>query len=186
MDTSESESESQPSLSNDSEEGEQPPSAQGTTPVVGLVDVTKSLDEDTMAWLEEATRQLVMAMAEDGVEIGRVSARLIGDEEMGRAHLDYAGVEGTTDVLAFLACADPLEVDVLACVDEAQRRAHEFGHELQQEVMLYMVHAILHGLGHDDSDLDSSQRMYAEEARLLARIGVGPVLRPHDEKGASQ
>ena len=186
MNESESESGSQPPLSADGEEGEQPPNAEARAPGVDLFDQTELLDAETMAWLQAATQRLVRTFSEEGVAIGRVAVRLIGDEEMAQAHSSFSKIEGTTDVLAFVGGEDPLEIDILACVEEAERRAEEFGHELQRELMLYVVHAILHGLGHDDGDPESSQRMHAEEDRLLGLIGVGPVFKPSGCKGGGE
>jgi len=132
------------------------------------------------AWLiEQVAAVLDRLDREDHARCGRVSIRVVDDAEMDAAHRRFSGIEGTTDVLTFVAPEpDGLGVDVVICLDEAIRRAAEFGHGVDRELLLYVVHGVLHALGHDDHDPDDHARMHAEEDRLLRAIGVGPVYRP--------
>lgn len=143
---------------------------------VEIVDSTGRLDEQAVAWLTEC---LARALAELGA-VGEVRARVVDDAEMARAHQRYAGVAGTTDVLTFDLAESPgrLDVDLLVCLDEGERRARELGHGRERELLLYMVHGLLHCLGFDDADEASARRMHAEEDRVLARIGVGATFAP--------
>lgn len=111
--------------------------------------------------------------------VGEVRARLVEDAEMAAAHERHCGVPGTTDVITFdltdggSASAASLDVDLLVCVDEAERQARARGHELKQEVLLYVVHGVLHCLGHDDHDEADAAAMHAREDEILSAIGVG-------------
>jgi len=133
-----------------------------------------------LGWIRE---RLARALALVPRRVRRVHVELVADAEMDRLHRRHAGVPGTTDVLTFPASdpADPsapVEVDIVACVDEAARRAAEFGHPPERELLLYALHGVLHCCGHDDHDPAAFARMHAEEDRLLALIGVGPTYRP--------
>ncbi|MAD78328.1 MAG: rRNA maturation RNase YbeY [Planctomycetaceae bacterium] len=109
----------------------------------------------------------------------RISIRVTGDREMDAAHRRWSDVPGTTDVLTFESREDEsLEIDLLLCRDEAVRRAEEFGHDIDRELLLYAVHGILHCLGHDDHEDEARTMMHREEDRLLAAVGVGAVYRP--------
>jgi probable rRNA maturation factor len=118
---------------------------------------------------------------------GEVRAKLVDDAEMARAHEAYAGVPGTTDVLTFDLSGDPgvLDADVMLCVDEAARRASERGHDTARELLLYLVHGVLHCLGYDDHDEDAYERMHAAEDELLTRLGVGATFRREPAGGGS-
>jgi probable rRNA maturation factor len=127
--------------------------------------------------LDAAVRVLIAS--ERSIE--RVHVALVDDDAMDRLHRRHSGVAGTTDVLTFPAGDDPhgpVDVDIVVCVDEARRRAAEFGHPVEREIVLYAVHGLLHCLGHDDHDEAAFERMHAEEDRILTAIGVGPVFRP--------
>lgn len=131
------------------------------------------------------------ALAAETLECaGEVRVKIIGDEEMAAAHVRYSGVEGTTDVLTFdladggAADGEPLDVDILICSDEAKRRGAELGHPMERELLLYIVHGVLHCLGHDDHDEAGYARMHALEDEILGAIGVGPTFDPKRDGGA--
>ncbi len=141
-----------------------------------VVDSTGRLAVEEVGWL---TDHLTRALVELGAS-GEVRARVVDDAAMAQAHRRHAGVEGTTDVLTFDLSeeAGRLDVDLLVCLDEAERRGAELGHAREREMLLYMVHGVLHCLGHDDADEAAARRMHAEEDRVLAAIGVGATFHP--------
>lgn len=109
---------------------------------------------------------------------GEVRVRVMADAEMAAAHERYSGVPGTTDVLTFdlreeRTEAAPLDTDILVCIDEARRQAAERGMTAERELLLYIVHGVLHCLGYDDHDEAAHRAMHAEEDRVLEAIGVG-------------
>lgn len=110
---------------------------------------------------------------------GEVRVRLVADAEMAAAHERHCGVAGTTDVITFdltsgaSARGGELDVDLLVCVDEAERQSVARGHGLRAEVLLYIVHGVLHCLGHDDHEEDDAAAMHAREDEVLRAIGVG-------------
>jgi probable rRNA maturation factor len=112
-----------------------------------------------------------------------VTVRVVGDEEMARLHVRHANVPGTTDVLTFpqSPAGEPIEADIAICVDEAARRASEFGHTAERELLLYCVHGLLHCTGFDDHTDEAYERMHAEEDRLLASVGVEPTFAPRQD-----
>lgn len=100
---------------------------------------------------------------------------------MAALHERHSGVTGTTDVLTFdlrddpSNAASPLDVDVIVCVDEASRQAVSRAIPLEHELTLYVIHGILHVLGHDDHDDDAYQAMHAREDRILSAAGLGAI-----------
>lgn len=168
----------------------EPPRSLNRPPGLGVdvVDGTGRLGTCRLAWLIDRARQ---ALAPLGVS-GEVRVRVVDDAEMAEAHARWAGVEGTTDVLTFDLRDDPagpLDTDVLACLDEAERQAVERGHAPERELLLYLVHAVLHCCGHDDHDEARAERMHALEDDLLERAGVGATFdasRPGATKGGGR
>jgi probable rRNA maturation factor len=63
-----------------------------------------------------------------------------------------------------------LHGEVFICVDEAVRQARQFRTSWQSEVVRYLVHGILHLLGHDDSGAGRRRKMKREENRLLREL----------------
>ncbi len=110
---------------------------------------------------------------------GEVRVRLVGDAEMSDAHARYKDTPGTTDVLTFdLSDGGVLDADLLVCVDEARRRASDMGHPVTHELILYIVHGVLHCVGFDDAAPADARAMHREEDRILSAIGLGPVFAP--------
>ena len=109
--------------------------------------------------------------------VERVTIRIIDDAEMIDLHTRYHEDPTTTDVLTFEGTSEPmpLEVDIAVCVDEARRQSANRTHDVNSELLLYVVHGLLHCSGHDDHDEGAHVSMHAEEDRILKAIGVGSI-----------
>lgn len=157
---------------------------------IDLADATGRLSGSACGWLMERLSEALpeACRRESGrtggrVRGGEVRVRVIADDEMAKMHEEYAGVAGTTDVLTFDMSIDegggvpPLDVDVAVCLDEAQRQASARGHGAtpQLELLLYVLHGVLHCLGHDDHEEAPFRAMHDTEDAILTAIGVGPV-----------
>ena len=112
-------------------------------------------DVAALAWLHDAILQAMVAMPRSG----QLSVKIVGDDEMARAHETHKDRPGTTDVLTFDLSAGeaPLDADLLVCADEARRQALARGHLLEQEVLLYVVHGVLHCTGYDDDNAAAAE-----------------------------
>ena len=147
-------------------------------PVVDIADPQGRLAAARLEWLISRAREALAFLGAGG----EVRVRVVGDGEMAAAHEEFAGVPGTTDVLTF-DLTDPdaprtqLDADILVCADEASRQAAARGHEAERELLLYIVHGVLHCVGFDDHDESAAAAMHAREDQVLAAIGVGPTYR---------
>lgn len=158
------------------EPSDEPPQRSSDSGSILVIDPDGTLDEPARSWLEQNAARVVEALSMRG----EVRVRLVRDEAMAAAHKRYKGIDGPTDVLTF-DLSDPggvLDIDLLVCVDEAQRQSEELGHEVRSEVLLYIVHGVLHCMGHDDHDPGEARRMHEAEDALLEAIGVGAVFAP--------
>ena len=105
----------------------------------------------------------------------------MGDDEMASSHMRHMGVPGTTDVITFdlaegrAASGEGLDVDLLICVDEAERQSARRGIDRRRELLLYALHGVLHCLGYDDTDEQASAAMHRMEDQTLSAIGLGPI-----------
>ncbi|MCH2133922.1 MAG: rRNA maturation RNase YbeY [Phycisphaerales bacterium] len=110
--------------------------------------------------------------------IERVGVRVMNDDEMTGLHARWKDAPSTTDVVTFDlsdSSDGPLRVDIAVCLDEANRQAASRNHQPEDELLLYVVHGLLHCCGHDDTSEAASAAMHAEEDRLLIAIGREPV-----------
>ena len=153
---------------------DQPPS--GPRASIEVIDATGVLSVDLLAWLRG---RALAALGEMG-NAGSVRVRIVDDAEMSVAHERYAGVSGTTDILTFdlsEPCDDfsskVLDIDLIICVDRARRQGEDRGHGTERELLLYIVHGVLHCLGYDDHDESGYRAMHEREDEILSAIGVG-------------
>lgn len=155
--------------------------------VVTVDDATGRLGEPRRLWI---ARELGRALASLGA-FGEVRIRVADDAEVAAAHQQYLGVAGTTDVITFdladgaAARGGGLDVDLLLCLDEAERQARARGLSVERELLLYALHGVLHCLGEDDHDDAGYARMHAREDQILTGLGVGPTFASGDVAGPS-
>ena len=102
--------------------------------------------------------------------------------EMTELNERYRGVAGPTDVLSFecddLCAADvdaPVTLgDVVIAPEVAETQAEEYGHTVEEELNLLLVHGVLHLLGYDhEADEDASVMQARERALLTALAAAG-------------
>lgn len=142
-----------------------------------LTDASGALAAAGVSWLRERGAAALRALGTRG----EVRVRVVDDGAMAAAHERYAGTPGPTDVLTWDLGAggrEALDCDLLVCVDEARRQAAARGHGVERELLLYIVHGVLHCLGHDDHDAASAAAMHAREDEVLEAIGVGATYAP--------
>jgi probable rRNA maturation factor len=140
------------------------------TSAVSLCDQTQRLAPAALAWLEEKATRAIATLKTPG----ELSIRIVSDDEMAKAHDAHKGVPGTTDVLTFDLSDNnhTLDVDLLVCLDEAIRQSAARNHTPEQELLLYIVHGLLHCTGHNDHDEQHAQIMHEAEDTILTTIGV--------------
>ena len=104
--------------------------------------------------------------------------RFVGDRAMARANAEFVGHEGTTDVITFSYFDDPdslfpgeAAVELLICLDAARREGEKRADSsYSREVVLYIVHGLLHSAGEDDLSPAPRRRMRRREREVLAGL----------------
>ncbi len=110
---------------------------------------------------------------------------LVSGDQIAEYNRQFMGREGATDVLAFplqdlepgaapppVANQPPLSLgDVFLCPAEIKRHAARESVDFEEYFFLLAVHGILHLLGYDHDDSDSTQQMDERQEELLAMMG---------------
>jgi probable rRNA maturation factor len=132
-------------------------------------------------------------LADLEVEKADLGINLVAAPAMTTLNETFLRHEGTTDVITFdysvqftgaraarprgaktrtrgRAARAPLIGEIFICVDEAVAQAKKFKTTWQSEIVRYVIHGILHLLGHDDLRAADRRRMKREENRLLRRF----------------
>jgi probable rRNA maturation factor len=105
-----------------------------------------------------------------------------GDDEIRALNRRYRGVDAPTDVLAFSEGADarfaaaPGEPaylgDVIISYPRAEAQAYSGPHRVTDELLLLVVHGVLHLVGHDHAKPDEKHKMWAAQAHVLRELGA--------------
>lgn len=106
---------------------------------------------------------------------------LTDDRQLHELNLDYLNVDSPTDVLSFPAGEVDPETgslylgDIAISVPRAIQQAQNGGHPVEAEAQLLVVHGTLHLLGYDHSTDEEKAVMWAEQAKVLERLGLSRI-----------
>ena len=107
-----------------------------------------------------------------------VDIAVVDDSAMMDIHEKYLGTPKITDVISFDLSDDQQAnrcFEIIVNAQEASRQAEQRSHAPQAELALYIVHGLLHNLGHDDATVEQAERMHRMEDQILLQNGCGQV-----------
>jgi probable rRNA maturation factor len=90
------------------------------------------------------------------IEVAIVSDRVIAD-----VHQRFMAIPGPTDVITFE------HGEIVTSAQTAAAQARHFGHSVDQELALYIIHGLLHLNGYDDQVRGDATRMHRTQERIL-------------------
>jgi probable rRNA maturation factor len=116
--------------------------------------------------------------------VRRLAARLLGarrslsiafvtDAASRRVNRRFLGHDWPTDVISFPLGTD-LFGELVISAPFAAREAKARGLPVEEELLRYVCHGILHLLGYDDRRPADRRRLWARQERELARLGPAP------------
>jgi probable rRNA maturation factor len=115
------------------------------------------------------------------VEAGTtVSVVVTDDEHVRQLNIEFRDVDAATDILSFPADPLPEEIedeapylgDLIIAYPYTQHEAAEAGHDINDELVLLVVHGTLHLLGYDHDNDENQNQMWMAQSELLAQLGV--------------
>ena len=122
-------------------------------------------------------RRIVHSLLEESLPDVRsyeLGIQLVGAKEMARVNMTFLQHEGSTDVITFDygegKGSSVVAGELYVCLDDAVVQAKEFRTTWQSELVRYLVHGVLHLLGHDDLKPAGRRVMKREENRLLKEL----------------
>jgi len=83
---------------------------------------------------------------------------------MAKVHADFMGDPSETDVITF-----PYG-EILVCPAVARRQSAEHGLAVEDEVLLYGLHGLLHLAGYDDRTPAAAETMARAQNQLLRQV----------------
>jgi len=149
-----------------------------------LVHVTLLNRQRTRKLDAQRLRKVTLALlGELHVVKAELGVTFVADEEMTLVNETFLQHEGSTDVITFDHTTtqdsrrksmetehNMLHGELFICLDEAIRQAKRFRTTWQSELTRYIVHGVLHLLGHDDHRAADRREMKREENRLVRKL----------------
>ena len=121
--------------------------------------------------LSEAAR---LIMADFEIQAGSVSLAIVDDTTIHELNRRYLGHDYPTDVLSFVyqQQSNQFDGEVIASAETAARIAAQNGGSLCDELLLYIIHGILHLVGLDDQNEADRTTMRQYESKYLRHFGL--------------
>jgi probable rRNA maturation factor len=129
-------------------------------------------------------REAVRAVLEgEDVADYEISLAFVDNPTIHQLNRRYLEHDEPTDVLSFPlsdAGSGKLSGELVLGVEVAQGQAAERGHDVHAELLLYVIHGLLHLVGYDDHEDEDAQAMRQRERHYLAQLGL-PDIAPRQE-----
>mgnify|MGYP002627277414 CR=1 FL=1 len=114
--------------------------------------------------------------SEGSPENSQLSMVFCDDEAIKELNNEYRGKNEPTDVLSF-----PIELenfipeirmlgDIVISTETASRQAKEYNHSVLTEIVILLIHGLLHLHGYDHIKEEDCKKMRAREAEILKHI----------------
>ena len=102
---------------------------------------------------------------------GTFAIAFISDRRMRTLNKRFLCHDRPTDVLSFRYDGEPIVGEIL--IDPSQAKAYAKRHNVPyaEELSRYVVHGLLHWLGHEDKTAAQQRAMRTREDRLLSQCG---------------
>ncbi|HEY7312857.1 MAG TPA: rRNA maturation RNase YbeY [Gemmataceae bacterium] len=124
------------------------------------------------ARMREAVRTV---LAGEDVADYEISLAFVDNSTIHRLNQRYLQHDEPTDVLSFPLSepnAGKLAGELVVGVEVAAVQAAERGHDVQDELTLYVIHGLLHLCGYDDHEDDERTAMRERERFYLRQLGL--------------
>src|SRR5687767_14228369 len=112
-------------------------------------------------------------LSESRVQSAELGIHFVSAKQMANVHEQFMNIAGSTDVITFNHGSEPptrIHGEIFISIEDAIAQAREFKTTWQSETARYIIHGILHLLGHDDLRAKARAKMKREENRLLRKI----------------
>jgi probable rRNA maturation factor len=109
-----------------------------------------------------------------GLESLRASISIVDEPTIHRLNREHLAHDWPTDVISFVFTdtKDTVDGEIIASADTAKRLAFAAGWSATDELLLYIIHGLLHLAGMDDIEPTDRQQMRLAERDCLLALDV--------------
>ena len=124
-------------------------------------------------------REITRAVLEgEGETDAQISLAFVDNPTIHALNKRFLDHDEPTDVLSFPLSAPNakrLSGELVLGVEVAQEQADERGHDVQDELVLYVIHGLLHLCGYDDHDDEDRVAMRERERHYLRQFDIADI-----------
>jgi probable rRNA maturation factor len=133
--------------------------------------------------LQDAVRAVLTG---EKIKQADISLAVVDDPTIHQINQQFLQHDEPTDCISFLLeqDGDRIDGDILVSADTAAHSAHDFGWHVQDELLLYAIHGMLHLVGYDDLKPAKKRLMRQRERHYLAKFGLKPRYKLNSVSGA--
>ena len=102
---------------------------------------------------------------------GKLAITFVGSQRMRALNRRFRRHDRSTDVLSFRYDGEPILGEILIAPAAARAYANSHGISYVEELARYVIHGLLHWLGHDDRTPTQQRQMRTLEDELLHHCG---------------
>lgn len=119
----------------------------------------------------KAAKKLIAAVLACQKRIcGDVAVYFVSEQKICQVHEQFFQDPSPTDCISFPLEADPLAGEIFVCPQTAVLYAEKRGLDPYEEVALYIIHGLLHLLGHEDATPEGRRTMRKKEKSCMREI----------------
>ncbi|MFC5051994.1 rRNA maturation RNase YbeY [Rubritalea spongiae] len=121
-------------------------------------------------WQQAAASSLPLVLANPAngggplQELDFVEVSIVDDPTIDQVHRDFMDIPGATDVITFA------HGEIVISVETAKSYGAEFGNSFERELMLYIIHGLLHLAGHEDEVPSEREAMEKVQFQILEHV----------------
>ncbi len=93
-----------------------------------------------------------------------VEISIVDDPTIEQVHRDFMDIPGATDVITFA------HGEIVISVETAQNYGTKFGNTFERELMLHIIHGLLHLSGHEDAIDSERETMEKIQELILEKV----------------
>jgi len=140
-----------------------------TIPTITVHNRQRAMRVNLETWREFAKHALRACLEipekKSGVltKLPQVDVVFVSDRRISELHRRFLHQPGPTDVITFH------HGEIFVSTETARKQARRFGNSIEQEIRLYIAHALLHLHGFDDKDRRTAAEMERIQEKLVAR-----------------
>ena len=128
-----------------------------------LIDLLESSAVRALPYVLKAARTVGSVLT----NLQEVEVSLVDDATIADVHVRFMDIAGATDIITF----DHGEIHI--SVETAREQAEEFDNNFERELMLYIIHGLLHLAGHEDATPEGLAQMNDLQQSILGQVWGG-------------